>query len=156
MICLEIDTVLFSLNERKGKFLERTLEPTEDFANIIYQGSAEIFIYLMKKNLLCCKSNTRKKKCYMVSILILFLITKCFHLCPRSICFPLALLWAGMRAIFRRDCSHPHFPLTEKSNLLEFLCFIIYYEEIKGLYILYFIHYVSKTSSILHFIRAAV
>ena len=62
MICLEIDTVLFSINERKGKFLERTLEPTEDFANIIYQGSAEIFIYLMKKKTLVLQIEHEEKK----------------------------------------------------------------------------------------------
>ena len=65
MICLELDTVLFSLNERKGKFLERTLEPTEDFANSIYQGSAEIlFILIKKKNLLCYKLEHEEKKIY--------------------------------------------------------------------------------------------
>ena len=62
MICLELDTVLFSLNERKGKFLERTLEPTEDFANSIYQGSAEILFILIKKKPLVLQTRTRGKK----------------------------------------------------------------------------------------------
>ena len=61
MICLELDTVLFSLNERKGKFLERTLEPTEDFANIIYQGSAEI-LFIQEKKTSCVTTRTRGKK----------------------------------------------------------------------------------------------
>ena len=47
MICLDPNIVLFSINGKKGKFLERTLEPTEDFANSIYQGSAEIVFILV-------------------------------------------------------------------------------------------------------------
>ena len=54
MICLDLNIVLFSINGKKGKFLERTLEPTQDYANNIYQGSAEIvFNSVIEKKTSC-------------------------------------------------------------------------------------------------------
>ena len=115
MICLELDTVLFSLNERKGKFLERTLEPTEDFANSIYQGSAEILFILIKKKTSCVtNSNTRKKR-YIVSNLVPFLITNIVPICvPRAFASRCHFCGRACEPFLDGIVPHPHFSVTRK------------------------------------------